>query len=182
MKEGTTPETSVIMEIDKPHFTVKLYDYMLQVDLKDSVKNEIERHVHENNLILQKTIGHVLSMFIPLHVRLSEIDSVDMDKTGKVIINLPRHRVINIPLEPEDGRKLANKLNELVPKEKEREVGRLMEEHKLRRIEEVERERERERMTTPLVGTAFPLAQPTGVLLKEKEAENKTVAKEEQED
>jgi hypothetical protein len=170
------------MEIDKPQFTIMLYEHMLKIDLKDSVKNEIETHVHENNPILQKTIGHVLNMFIPLHVRLSEIDSVDIGKIGKIRINLPRHRDITIPLELKDARRLVDKLNELIPKEKEREVGRLMEEHKLRRIEEVERERERERMTTPPVGTAFPLAQPTGVLLKEKEAENKIVAKEEQED
>jgi hypothetical protein len=178
----TTSEASIIMEIGKPQFTIKLYEHMLKLDLKESVKNEIETHVHENNPILQKTIGHVLSMFIPLHVRLSEIDSVDKDKTGKVRINLPRHRDITMPLELKDARKLVNKLNELIPKEKEKEGGRLMEEHKLRKIEEVRREREREETTTPAGWAAFPLAQPTGVLQKEKEAENRTVAKEEQED
>jgi hypothetical protein len=47
-------EKNVILEFDKPHFTVRLYDYMLKIDLKGTFKNEVEE-VLENKPILKET-------------------------------------------------------------------------------------------------------------------------------
>ena len=38
-------DKTVVLEIDKPHFTVRLYENMLRIDLKESVKNEIEEAI-----------------------------------------------------------------------------------------------------------------------------------------
>lgn len=162
------PETTVVLEIDKPHFTVRLYENLLKMDLKATVRNEIEEAL-ENKPILKETIGELLGIFVPLHVRLSDIDSVHMDETGKVKINLARHRDIAIPLELKDAKKLVGKLNQLVPKAKEKELDRVIKEHKLRKIAEEEEEIER----TPFTSGAFPMPPPQGVFEKEKEAEEK---------
>jgi len=53
----------------------------------------------ENKPILKETIGGILGIFIPLHIRLKDIDSVHMNETGKVTINLPYRRHITIQLE-----------------------------------------------------------------------------------
>jgi hypothetical protein len=57
----------------------------------------------------------VLGIFVPLNVRLSEIDSVHMDETGKITVSLPHHPNVVIPLErKEDAEKLGEKLNQLI--------------------------------------------------------------------
>ena len=84
---------------------------MLKIDLKGSFKNEIEEAL-ENKPILRETVGSILGIFVPLHIRLSDIDSVHMDKTGKVKVSLPLHRNIVIPLE---RALLVDNLNELIP-------------------------------------------------------------------
>ena len=115
------PEAIVVLEVDKPHFTVRLYENMLKIDLKGSFKNEIEEAL-ENKPILKETVGSVLGIFVPLHISLSDIDSVHMDKTGKVKVSLPLHRNIVIPLEREDGERLVDTLNQLIPKAKNQEI------------------------------------------------------------
>jgi hypothetical protein len=171
------PGTTGVLEIDKPHFSVRLYENLLKIDLKGTVKNEIEEAV-ENKPLLRETIGSILGIFVPLHIHLSDIDSVHMDETGKVKIHLPRHRDIMIPLEPRDAKRLIEKLNQLIPKEKAKELERVMEERKLRKIVEEEREMERASFTSG----AFPIPQPLGVLEKEKEAEEKIVEEQEKQD
>jgi hypothetical protein len=109
------PEAIPVLEVDRPHFTIRLYENLLKIDLKGSVKNEIEEAL-ENKPVLKETIGSVLSVFVPLHIRLSDIDSVHMEETGKVKINLQLHRNIVIPLERKDAERLVDKLNELIPK------------------------------------------------------------------
>jgi hypothetical protein len=133
------PKATEILRIIRPHFTVRVYETRLRIDLKGSVKNDIEE-AFENTPVLEQTIGSILGMFIPLHVHLSDIDSVHMDKSGKVVIKLPRHRDVVIPLEPRDAERLVDKLSQLVPAAKKKELRRIMEENKLRRIEEVERD------------------------------------------
>lgn len=59
------PEAIAILEVDGPHFTVRLYENLLRVDLKGSLKNEIEEAL-ENKPILKETIGNILSTFAPL--------------------------------------------------------------------------------------------------------------------
>jgi hypothetical protein len=170
-------ETTVVLEIDKPHFTVRLHENMLKIDLKGTVKNEIEEAL-ENKPILKETIGSILGIFVPLHIRLSDIGSVHMDETGKVKINLPRHRDIVIPLEPKDAKRLVDKLNQLIPNARMQELERVIKERKLRKIAEEEHEIERGAATSG----AFPMPEPPGVLEEIKEAEKKIVEEEEKQD
>jgi hypothetical protein len=112
---------TAVWEVESPRLTVKLYENLLRIDLKGSFKNEIEEAL-ENKPVLRETIGSIMSIFAPLHIRLTDIDSVHMDKTGKIKLNLPHRRDIVIPLEPKDGEKLLDKLNQLILKAKNREL------------------------------------------------------------
>ena len=69
----------------------------------------------ENKPVLKETIGKVLGIFVPLHIRVSDIDSVHLNETGKIKVSLPHHRNIVIPLErKEDAEKLMENLNQLI--------------------------------------------------------------------
>jgi hypothetical protein len=68
-------EKNVVLEVDRPHFIIRLYEDFLRIDVKGSVKNEIEEAV-ENTPILKQTIGGILGLFAPLHIRLCDVDSV----------------------------------------------------------------------------------------------------------
>ncbi len=108
------PRTTIVLEVDNPHFTIRLYDDLLKIDLKGSFKNEIEEAL-ENKPVLKETIGRMLGIFVPLHIRVSDIDSVHLDETGKITVSLPHHRNIVIPLEcKEDAEKLVEKMNQLI--------------------------------------------------------------------
>ena len=107
------PKTITVLEVDDPHFTIRLSNNLLKIDLKGSFKNEIEEAL-ENKPVLKETIGRMLGVFVPLHIRVSDIDSVHMDETGKINVSLPHHRNIIIPLErKEDAEKLFEKLDQL---------------------------------------------------------------------
>ncbi len=109
-------QTSVVLEIEDPHFTIRLTEDLLKIDLKGSFKNEINEAL-ENEPVLKETIGRVLGIFVPLHIRVSDIDSVHIDEIGKIKVELTHHRSIVIPLErKEDSEKLVEKLNQLVSK------------------------------------------------------------------
>jgi len=121
-------EAPIVLEIDKEHFTVRLYEDILKIDLKGSVKNEIEE-VLENKPALKETVGALLGIFAPLHIRLRHIDSVhiliDEDRkrnTGRVKLILPHSRDVVIPLEPKEAVKFVDKINVLIPREKQREI------------------------------------------------------------
>jgi hypothetical protein len=102
------------LEVENPHFTIRLSENLLKIDLKGSFKNEIEEAL-ENKPVLKETIGRILGIFVPLHIRVSEIDSVRMDATGKIKVSLPHHRNIVIPLErQEDAETLVEKLNQVI--------------------------------------------------------------------
>jgi hypothetical protein len=86
--------------------------------LKGSFKNEIEEAL-EHKPVLKETLGKILGVFVPLHIHVSEIDSVHMDETGKITINLHHHRNIVIPFEhKENAEKFVEKLNQHISKEK----------------------------------------------------------------
>jgi 50S ribosomal subunit-associated GTPase HflX len=109
------PRAIKVLEVENPHFTIRLYEDLLKIDLKGSFKNEIEEAL-ENKPVLKETIGRILGIFVPLHIRVSEIDSVHMDETGKITVSLPHHRNIVIPLErKENAEKLVEKLDQLIP-------------------------------------------------------------------
>lgn len=108
------PEETVVLEVEDPHFTIRLYEDLLKIDLKGNFKNEIEEAL-ENKPVLKETIGRMLAIFVPLHIRISDIDSVHLDEAGKINVSLPHHRSIVIPLEhKEDTEKLLEKINQLI--------------------------------------------------------------------
>ena len=113
----------VVLEIDKTHVTVKLYQNVLKIDVKGTTKNEIEEAL-ENKPVLRQTLGNILELFVPLHVHLTDIHSAKINKAGKVRLDLHHRRDITIPLEGKEAEKLVDKLNELVPKAKEKELMR----------------------------------------------------------
>ena len=103
-------------KVEDPHFTIRLNNNLLKIDLKGNLKNEIEEAL-ENKPILKETIGRVLGIFVPLHIPISEISSVHMDEIGKINVELSYQRSIIIPLErKEDSEKLVEKLKQLISK------------------------------------------------------------------
>jgi hypothetical protein len=61
------PTANTVLEVEDPHFTIRLYEDLLKIDLKGSFKNEIEEAL-ENKPVLKETIGRVLGIFVPLHI------------------------------------------------------------------------------------------------------------------
>ncbi len=108
----------LVMVIDKPHFTVRLHRSLLEVDLKGGMKKELE-DVLEAKPGLRKTLGFLFQTIIPLDVPLKDIELVKVNKKGEVKLVIPSRRDIVIPLKPKEGRSLADKLNELIPVEKD---------------------------------------------------------------
>jgi hypothetical protein len=131
----------LVMVIDKAHFIVKLHSDLLEVDLKEGVRKRIEDFV-EANPTLRGTLGTLFQTVIPLDVPLKDIESVKLDDKGQVKVIIPHRRDLTIPLEQDEAQKLIDKLNELIPIEKERESERriasaaAMREEAARRAEE----------------------------------------------
>jgi hypothetical protein len=119
------PEPLEVFEVKEPHITVRLYENLLKIDLRGSFKNEIEEAL-ENKPVLKETFGNILGMFVPLHIRLSDINSVHMDETGKIKVKLSLHRNIVIPLERNDAEKLVHKLNQLISIAKKKNLERIV--------------------------------------------------------
>jgi hypothetical protein len=110
------PKTVTTVEVEDPYFTITLSNSLLKIDLKGSFKNEVEEAL-ENKPVLKETIGRMLGIFVPLHIRVSDIDSVHMNETGKIKVSLSHHRNIVIPFErKEDAEKLVENLNQLISK------------------------------------------------------------------
>lgn len=151
-------DADLVMEINKTNFAVRLYENMLKVEPKKSILRELEEAL-EDKPVLKDTLGEILHIFAPLHVRLSQIQAASVDKEGKVKLTIPHHRDVTIPLEPQESKKLVDKLNELIPKEKERELERILSERRARKAAEEEEEIER----IPLVSGSMPIPQPEGV-------------------
>ena len=168
-------DLNLIMQIDKKNFSVLLYENLLKVEPKKSIVHQLEEAL-EDKPVLKDTLGEILHILAPLNIRLSQIDNARMDKKGNVKLIIPQHHDVTIPLTPNEAKKLVDKLNELVPKEKERELQRYIDERRLRR----DAEREEEIARTPLVSGLTLLPPTEGVLEAEKEAEER-IEKEERE-
>lgn len=123
----------MIMVIDKPHFTVKLHQSLLEVDLKEGVKKELE-DVVEASPILRGSLGFLFQNIIPLDVPLKDIESVEQDEKGQVKIIIQHRKDITIPLEPNESKKLISKLKELIPIEKQKERERILAWEKRKRL------------------------------------------------
>ncbi len=117
------PENPVLFAVDKPHFEVKLHSDILKVDLKEGARRELEA-LAEARPALRDTLGWIFQTIIPLDVKLWEIEKVDAEPSGKVNITIPHRRDIHIPLDPSESRRLVDKLNELIPIEKEKALER----------------------------------------------------------
>ena len=120
------------MEIKKPHFTVKLHKTLLEVDLEKGVRKELE-DVLETKPALRESLGFLFQTIVPLDVQLKDIESVKVDKKGRVKITIPSRKDIIIPLKPNESKRLVEKMNELIALEKERAFRDEQESEKTRR-------------------------------------------------
>jgi len=109
------------MVIDKKHFTVKLHRTLLEVDLKEGARKELEDAL-EAKSALRGSVGFLFQNIIPLDVPLKNIELVTRDDKGRVKIKIPHRKDITIQLEQEEAKKLVKKLNELIPVEKQKEM------------------------------------------------------------
>jgi hypothetical protein len=133
----------IVMVIDKPHFIVKLHTTLLQVNLKEGIRKELE-DVIEAKPILRDSLGLLFQTIIPLDVHLKDIQCASVNKKGQVKIAIPLRRDIVIPLEPNESKSLVEKLNELIPIEKERAIRDQQESERAEKEFEPKREMERE--------------------------------------
>jgi hypothetical protein len=122
----------IIMEIKKPHFTVKLHGTSLEVDLNKGVRKELE-DVLEARPAIRESLGFLFQTIVPLDVQLKDIESVKVDKKGQVKVVIPSRRDITIPLKPNESKRLVEKMNEYITLEKERAVRDAEESKKTRR-------------------------------------------------
>jgi hypothetical protein len=114
-----------ILRIEKLQFIVKLEHDVLQVDLRDGVKKELE-DILEATPQLRDNLGFFFQTLIPLDVPLKDIAHVDSDESGIVKIEIPLRRDIMIPLNLSEAKQLVTKLHELIPLAKQRYVERLL--------------------------------------------------------
>jgi len=121
----------LVLEIKKPYFIVRLHEDMLEVDLKEGAKKELE-DVVEAHPILRESLGILFQTIIPLDVALHEIDSAKIDEKGRLKIMIPLRRDIVIPTEPGESKKLVEKLNDLIP------LAKLKEAERSKELEEIE--------------------------------------------
>lgn len=165
----------LIMKIDKKNFSVMLYESLLKVEPNKSIVHKLEEAL-ENKPVLKDTLNEILHVFAPFHVRLSQINKVSADKKGNVTLTIPQHRNVTIPLSLEESKKLVEKLNQLIPKEREKALERYIAKRQLEKEAESEERDER----VPLVSGMSPMPAPEGVYEIEKEAEEH-IEKEERE-
>jgi hypothetical protein len=125
------------MKISTPTFLVKLHPTHLEVDLQKGTRKKLEDAI-EAHPRLKESLGFLLQYVIHLDVALKDVEKVEFDKKKHVRIMIPNRRDITIPLEQKEAIKLINELNELIPKEKQREIDRLLKERETRR--QLERE------------------------------------------
>ncbi len=104
-----------LLVVEKPKFVVRLYDDVLDVDLKEGARREFE-HLIEDRAALRKSLGFLFQTVYPSDIPLSRIGSVEVDDNGQLKIIIPRHVDILIPLEFEESWRLAKQLRELVPR------------------------------------------------------------------
>ncbi len=114
-------EKGLVLVFDKPNFVVKLYEYVLEVDLKEGVKKELEEFL-EAKSFRAHALGFIFQTIVPLDVWLKDIESATMDEEGGTKIVILHQKDITIPLPPNESKKLISKLNELVPIAKQKDL------------------------------------------------------------
>ncbi len=136
----------LVLVIDKPQFVVRLHESLLEVDLKEGAVKELE-DVLEASPTLRESLGFLFQTAIPLDVPLKDIDFVTTDEKDQVRIVIPHRRDIHIPLDKEEAKRLIDKLNELIPEAKKRNLERMLAAEKA--AKEAERERWAKRFPAP---------------------------------
>jgi len=131
----------LVMKFDKPYFTVKLHKNLLEVDLKEGFRKELE-DAAERSPRIRASLGYLLQLIVPLDVPLKDIEDADIDKEGQVKLRIPHRKDITVPLERGESEKLVSKLKELIPIEKQKEIDRLL------ASREAQRELARERVSS----------------------------------
>lgn len=121
-----------VMVIEKPYMVVKLHPRLLEVDFAAGLRKELE-NVLEAKPGLRDTLGFIFQSVIPLDVPLKDIDSASVNEEGQVRIEIPLRRDLVIPLKMAESRRLVEKLNQLIPIEKERALRELEESERRRR-------------------------------------------------
>ena len=129
MKDSAMITDDTLMLIEKPHLRVKLHPRLLEVDLTEGLRKDLE-DLAESRQVIRETLGFLFQTIIPLDVPLKEIQSIGLDDKGQVKIVLPHRRDLRIPLAPEESRALLAKLDEAVSVERTRVLA---EEHSRRR-------------------------------------------------
>lgn len=124
------PAKDVVMTINKPHFVVRLHKTLLEVDLKEGIKKELEDAL-ESSPKVRTVLGFLFQSIVPLDVPLRKIESVKVTKKGEVKIVIPSRKDVIIPLTPKESRRLVEKLDELIQVEKERAVREMEAEDKM---------------------------------------------------
>ena len=81
----------------------------------------------DSRATIRENIGFLFQNIIPLDVPLRNIDSVEVDEKGQVKIVIPLRKDLHIPLAPNEAEKLAEKMNELIPIEKEKMIEEMQE-------------------------------------------------------
>ena len=141
-------EGKAVLEIEGSHFTLRLYEDWLRIDLRGNTRDEIAEAL-ENKPVLKQSIGSILEIFAPLHIHLSDIDSVRTDSLGKVKLVLPRRRDVTIPLTVNEAKTFVDTLNPLIEKEKEK---------KIQQIEELKASLQRAKWGIAILGGGIVLA------------------------
>ncbi len=109
----------ILMLIEKPHLRVKLHPRLLEVDLTEGLRKDLE-DLAESRQAIRETLGFLFHTIVPLDVPLREIRSAGLDEKGRVKIVIPHHRDLHIPLAPEESRALLAKLDEAMSAERTR--------------------------------------------------------------
>jgi hypothetical protein len=108
------PKELKVLKIENSHFLIRLSEHELRIDVNGSFKNKVEE-VLENQPVFKETIGKLMNVFVPLHIPLSEIDSVQLEDDGKVHLKIPYSRDIVIPFENmQNAKKFVEKLKESI--------------------------------------------------------------------
>jgi hypothetical protein len=115
----------LILVIDKPLFTIRLHQNLLEVDLKEGAKKKLEDFV-EANPTLRGSLGFLFQSVVPLDVALKDIESVEQDEKGRIKIAIPHRKDISIPLEPNESKRVISKLKKLILAEKKKEIERIL--------------------------------------------------------
>jgi len=114
---------NVVLIIDKPDFVVKLYEDLLEIDLKKGAKKKLEELL-EAKPFLRESLGFLFQSSVPLDIPLKDIESATVDRElyprvqaqgwARAKIVIPNRKDLKIPLTPDESNKLVDKLNELI--------------------------------------------------------------------